>query len=73
VTGETPTWDEDGKRTSASPVTHGLYGSKPIPAEALLAEDYELQLAWAPLTEPGTSCRYGACEDDEHCTCENDD
>lgn len=39
-------------------------------SEALKADDYELQLVWAPLTETSPGCRYEACESDEWCTCE---
>ncbi len=42
----------------------------PVPAEALLAPDFELHLVNAPLHEPGTSCSNGACHDEESCTCD---
>ncbi len=45
--------------------------TEPVTVEALLAEDYELQLMWAPMSAwleaPG--CRNGACESEEACTC----
>ena len=48
---------------------HG--GTLPIPVEALLADDYELTLVYAPLRERSeSSCRYEACESDEFCTCQ---
>jgi hypothetical protein len=47
---------------------HG--GTVPVPLEALLAPDPELQLVWAPLAETGTPCVNEACED--VCTCESD-
>ena len=52
---------------SSTPNSHG--GIQPIPAEALLSDDFLPWLVRAPLTEGG-SCRYGACESDEVCTCQ---
>jgi hypothetical protein len=42
-----------------------------LPPEALLDDDFELWLAWAPLAETGESCSNEACDDG--CTCEEDD
>lgn len=52
---------------SGGSTRHG--GTQEVPAEALLSDDFELWLIWAPLTEGG-SCRYEACESDEACTCQ---
>jgi len=43
------------------------------PVEALLTDDPELWLAWAPLTDDHGSCRHGACESDDVCTCQDED
>ena len=49
--------------------------SHSVPPEAALDPDPALQLAWADMhtwIEAGNdgSCRYGACESDEACTCQ---
>lgn len=52
-----------------SPIAHSG-GLLPVDAlEALLADDYELTLVWAPLVDTDECCRYEACESEEHCTC----
>jgi hypothetical protein len=48
--------------------SHGAATYTP-PLEALLADDPELALVLAPLHDPGTSCRFEACDSDEVCTC----
>lgn len=52
-----------------SPVRHG--GTVDVPVEALLADDYELQLVWAPLHE---TCAGGPeCDAICHCGSEDDE
>lgn len=49
------------------------YGAThPVPVEALLAEDYELTLAWAPLVDTDECCRFEACESEQFCTCQEE-
>jgi hypothetical protein len=44
----------------------------PVPAEALLADDAELWLVWAPLHDDAPGCQYEACESDEFCICQRE-
>lgn len=45
----------------------------PLPVEALLAEDYELTLVWAPLEERGNPCTDAECEARERCDCQEEE
>lgn len=44
---------------------------EPVPAEALLAEDFELHLVHAPLMDTSIPCANDACDiSDGPCTCD---
>jgi len=50
-------------------VRHGETTHEP-PLEALLSDDPDLALVWAPLAETSEGCRNEACESEEACTCD---
>jgi hypothetical protein len=43
---------------------------EPVPPEALLDDDPDLRMVWAPLYDDAPGCRYEACANDDVCSCQ---